>query len=169
MAGNKAEANARKEVTAGIDKTIKNHVIGSMGVGMIPIPIVDLVALVGIQVNMLRKLAAAYGLPFTQDKVKTILASLIGGGIPVTFSAAFASLIKTVPIIGYTTSALAMPVLAGSTTYAVGKVFSQHFASGGTFLNFDPEQVREYYAEMFKEGQDVAANMKKSEDTAKSK
>ena len=56
-----------------------------------------------------------------------------------------------------------MPILAGATTYAVGKVFTQHFATGGTFLNFDPETVREYYYEMFKEGQDLSANIKNGE------
>ena len=115
--------------------TIRNHVIGSMGVGLIPMPVVDLVALTGIQLNMLRTMAKAYDVPFTKDKVKNILASLIGGGLPVTFSGAFTSLMKSVPIIGQTTGALAMPILAGATTYAVGKVFTQHFASGGTFLN----------------------------------
>ena len=38
-----------------------------------------------------------------------------------------------------------MPVIAGA-AYAVGKVFIQHFASGGTFLTFDPEKVRAHYA-----------------------
>ena len=71
------------------------------------------------------------------------------------------SLMKGVPLIGLTVGALAMPVLAGATTYAVGKVFVQHFASGGTFLNFNPDEVREYYYEMFKEGQEVAAKLKK--------
>lgn len=149
------------------DKILRNHVLGSMGVGLIPIPLVDLVALTGVQLNMLRKLAKAYNIPFAQDKVKNLLASLIGGGIPVTFSNAVASLIKSVPVIGQTTGAVAMPILAGATTYAVGRVFVQHFASGGTFLNFDPEAVRDYYAAMFKEGEKVASGLK-SDDTAAS-
>ncbi len=45
-------------------------------------------------------------------------------------------------------------------TYAVGKVFSRHFAEGGTFLSFDPEEARAFYEEMFKEGQEVAAELK---------
>jgi len=53
-----------------------------------------------------------------------------------------------------------MPITAGAVTYAVGKVFHQHFASGGTFLSFDPDKVRDYYAEMLREGKTVAANMK---------
>ena len=164
-----AQGSGTIEAESGLDNTIRNHVIGSMGVGMIPIPVVDLVALIGIQLNMLRKLSAKYDIPFSKEMAKSLLASLIGGGIPVTFAGAFTSLMKTVPIIGQTTGAMAMPVLAGATTYAVGKVFKQHFASGGTFLNFDPDEVRDYYFDMFKEGQDIATKMKKSEEKAEKK
>ena len=165
----KAKANGSIETGDGSENTIRNHVLGSMGVGLIPVPVVDLVALTGIQLNMLRKLAKAYDVPFLKDKVKNMLASLIGGGLPVTFSGAFTSLMKSVPIVGQTAGALAMPILAGATTYAVGKVFTQHFASGGTFLNFDPDAVKDYYYEMFKEGQNMASKIKKSEEKAEKK
>lgn len=153
-----------KDIDSITEKTLRNHIVGSMGVGLIPLPVVDLVALSGIQMNMLRKLANAYDIPFKKNVVKSIVGSLIGGGIPVAFSAALASAIKVIPIIGHTTSALTMPVLAGATTYATGKVFIKHFATGGTFLDFDPDKVRDYYYEMFKEGQEVATDMKNNED-----
>ncbi|MBF0118371.1 MAG: DUF697 domain-containing protein [Desulfobacterales bacterium] len=161
--------NITMTVEKEIDKTesnqiVKNHVIGAMAVGLIPLPFVDLVALTGVQINMLKKLSQIYDIPFHQDRVKNILASLIGGGVAVTFSGALSSLLKIIPVIGQTTGALAMPVIAGATTYAVGMVFIQHFESGGTFLNFNAEAVKGYYEAMFKEGQNVASNLKKGED-----
>ena len=36
--------------------------------------------------------------------------------------------------IGQSTGAITMPVIAGASTYAIYKVFVQHFESGGTFL-----------------------------------
>ncbi|MBF0099522.1 MAG: DUF697 domain-containing protein [Desulfobacterales bacterium] len=146
------------------ENIIRNHVLGSMGVGLIPMPLVDLVALTGVQLNLLRKLAKKYNVPFSQDKGKNVLAALLGSGLPVSISGAVASLIKSIPLIGQTTGAITMSVLGGATTYAVGKVFEQHFASGGTFLNFDPEAVKDYYAKMFKEGEKVAEELKKKED-----
>ena len=41
-------------------------------------------------------------------------------------------------------------------TYAVGKVFQTHFASGGTLLNFDPVKARELYKTEFQEGAQMA-------------
>ncbi len=160
MADNEVQADDK-----GTDQgsTIRNHVIGSIGVGLIPMPVVDLVALTGIQLNMLRKLAKSYDIPFSNDKVKNLLGSLIGGGIPVALSTTVASLIKGIPVIGQATGAVTMPILSGATTYAVGKVFTQHFASGGTFLNFNPDEVREYYAQMYKEGEKVATDLNKKD------
>ena len=70
------------------------------------------------------------------------------------------TLAKAIPGIGTTAGVVAMPILGGATTYATGKVFIQHFASGGTFLSFNPDKVKAYYEEMLKEGQKVAVDMK---------
>lgn len=142
------------------DRLIRNHVYGAMGVGLIPVPIVDFVALTGVQLNMLRRLAKLYEVPFSQDKVKNLLSCLVGSAIPVGLSIPVASLLKAIPIIGQTAGVLGTSITGAAMTYAVGKVFLQHFASGGTFLNFNPDEVKEYYARMFQEGKLVAAEMK---------
>ena len=142
-----------------IGRLIRNHVIGAMGVGLIPMPVVDFVALSGIQLNLLRKMALAYNIPFSKDKGKNLIGALIGGGLTLPAGYALASLVKIVPIIGSTAGAVAMPAAAGATTYAIGKVFLQHFASGGTLLNFDPEKVKAYYKEMFEEGKTYSASL----------
>ncbi len=37
-----------------------------------------------------------------------------------------------------------MPVLSAGATYAIGKAFVQHFESGGTLLDFNPPDYREF-------------------------
>jgi hypothetical protein len=37
-----------------------------------------------------------------------------------------------------------MPALSAGATYAIGKAFIQHFASGGTLLDFNPPDYREF-------------------------
>ncbi len=148
-----------------LTKILRHHVWGAMGVGLIPVPIVDILALTGIQLNMLRKLAEFYGIPFFKDIAKNLLSSLLGSALPVAVAPGLAaSLMKFIPVIGQTVGALTMPIVAGAATYAVGKVFIQHFASGGTFLTFEPEKVKAYYEEMFKEGREMASEMKKTQE-----
>jgi hypothetical protein len=37
-----------------------------------------------------------------------------------------------------------MPALAGAATYAIGRAFIQHFVSGGTLLDFNPPDYKEF-------------------------
>jgi len=154
------EMHGEKTMPEKTDKIIKNHVLGALGVSLIPIPLIDLMALVGIQLNMLRKLAKAYEIPFSDDRGKHLIASLLGSGIPLSLGNSLGSAVKAVPVIGQIVGQLTMPAVSGSTTYAMGKVFIQHFESGGTFLNFDPEKVRAYYAEMLEDGEKVVNDLK---------
>ena len=153
----KAEEVSKQEPKQELDKLIRHHVWASIGIGLVPIPLVDMVGLTAIQVNMVRKIAKVYEIPFLRDKVKNIVGSLIGSAVPTAAGAPLAaSITKSVPIIGWVAGAVTMPVVAGAATYAVGKIFVQHFASGGTFLTFDPDKVKDYYAEMLEEGRGIA-------------
>jgi hypothetical protein len=49
-----------------------------------------------------------------------------------------------VPILGSIVSGFVMPVLSAGATYAIGKAFIQHFESGGTLLDFNPPDYREF-------------------------
>ena len=159
-----------KEITKEeTDKIIRNHMYSAFGLGLIPLPLIDFAAVTGVQLNLIRKLAKIYDIPFSKDKVKNILTSLIGGAVPAATGMPLASLAKGVPIVGYSLGAIAMPVVASASTYALGHVFNRHFASGGTFLTFDTEKVKDYYAQMFKKGKEVSSDIKKESNADSNK
>lgn len=148
-----------------LGKLAKNHILASVGVGLVPVPFVDLVALMGIQLDMIRKLSAEYAVPFKEGRGKSIISSLLGGFLPVAVGGTIASFIKCIPLIGQTTGAVTMPVISGAATYAVYKVFRQHYEMGGTLLDLDPEKVRAYFSEQFTKGKKVATDLKAQSDT----
>ena len=134
-------------------KTVKNYMWWSMGAGLIPVPFLDLAAVTGVQLKMLYELSKIYGIAFQENRVKAVAGSLIGSIVPGSLSCgAIGSALKAVPVIGAFAGAPAMVLFCGASTWAVGKVFIQHFESGGTFLDFDPDEVREYYKAQFEEG-----------------
>lgn len=141
-------------------RIIKNRVLASVGVGLIPLPLVDMVGLTGVQLEMLSKLAKLYEVPFRKNVGKSIIASLVGGVLPASMMSGSFSVLKAVPVIGWVAGAATMSVLGGATTYAVGKVFVQHFEAGGNLLNFDPVAMKEYFAQQFEEGKKVASAAK---------
>lgn len=116
--------------------------------GLVPIPIVDVAAVGGVQLLMLRRLSEIYGVPFSENRGKSIIASLAGSILPAstatTSAMAVGSLVKALPGIGWAVGALTMPVFSAGATYVIGKVFIQHFASGGTLLDFNPPDYREF-------------------------
>lgn len=143
------------------NNTIKNFVLGSMGLGLIPMPVIDFIAITGVQVAMLKVLSNIYEVEFSQDLGKSIIGSLVGAATPMLLFKPVASLVKVVPIVGQAVGMVSMPIIAGASTYALGKVFKKHFEMGGTLFNFDPERMRKYYDEKFEEGKKMASEMKK--------
>ena len=147
--------------TAVVDNNgmIKNHVITAMGLGLVPIPVFDVVSIVGVQLNMVRNLAKAYDVPFSENLVRASILSLIGGSAPAGLGVAAASLVKVLPGLGTVSGAAGVSVLSGGLTYAVGHIFDRHLASEGTLLSFDASKVRDLFKRKVKEGQSVASDI----------
>jgi uncharacterized protein (DUF697 family) len=112
--------------------------------GLIPLPFVDVLAVGGLQVQMLRRISQIYDVEFSENRGKALIASLAGTMIPVTSGMGAASALKGVPVFGTLTAAFVMPVLSAGATFAIGKAFVQHFESGGTLLDFNPPDYREF-------------------------
>jgi uncharacterized protein (DUF697 family) len=110
----------------------------------VPLPVVDVVAVGGLQVQMLRRLSQIYDVEFSDNRGKALIAALAGSMIPATSGIGAASSLKFVPIVGTLAAAFVMPVLSAGATYAIGKAFIQHFESGGTLLDFNPPDYREF-------------------------
>jgi len=55
------------------------------------------------------------------------------------------SAVKAVPAIGTILSIGSQEVLAGASTYALGKIFAAHFSGDGTLLNVDIEEMRKQF------------------------
>jgi uncharacterized protein (DUF697 family) len=143
------------------NRVIRQNVLWAAGGGVIPFPLLDMIAITVVNVKMLKELSVVYEVPFKEDQVKNIVASLLAGlGAPTLGMAMTVSLVKAVPVIGVLSAFVAVPGLAAAFTYAVGKVFVQHFASGGTFLDFDPKKVRAHFAREFEEGKIVVTKVK---------
>jgi uncharacterized protein (DUF697 family) len=126
------------------EKLVERFSLWSGAAGLIPVPFVDLAAVGGVQIQMLRRISRIYNVPFSANRGKALIAALAGSMVPASSGLGAASLIKSMPVAGTVVSALAMPVLSAGATYAIGMAFIEHFASGGTPLDFNPPDYREF-------------------------
>ncbi|MCS6904519.1 MAG: DUF697 domain-containing protein [Bacteroidia bacterium] len=142
----------------GAKEIIQNYVLLSMGAGAIPLPLLDTVALTGVQVKMMNALAKYYGKePYPENQSKQFITALAGG----VFTTLGASAIKMIPGIGTLLGGVSMIILAGATTFAIGQVLCKHFESGGDFSNLNAENFKEYFQEQLEIGKKFAQNIKK--------
>jgi uncharacterized protein (DUF697 family) len=143
MAGSNATPppESRDEVAS---KLVDRFAIWSGVAGLIPVPVIDVVAVGGLQIQMLRRISQIYEVEFSENRGKALIAALAGSMIPTTSGIGAASALKVVPFFGAVISAFVMPVLSAGATFAIGKAFIQHFASGGTLLDFNPPDYREF-------------------------
>ena len=139
--------------TEGAEKIVKTNVYWAAGLGIIPIPLLDFATTTFINVKMLRELATYYGVEFRHGLAKSgITALLSGAASPLLSFGAVGPLVKLIPVVGQALGAIASPAVAGALTFAVGKVFTLHFATGGSLLDFDPEKFRDYFQTQIAEG-----------------
>ena len=131
----------------GAERLTKRQALIALAVGAVPVPWFDLAALAGLQLDLIRRLAERYGVAFSDQAGKSAVAALLGGTFPVSLSTNLASFVKGMPIVGSVVGGVSVTLIGAASTYAIGKVFVQHFESGNTMLTFDPEKVRAYYAE----------------------
>jgi uncharacterized protein (DUF697 family) len=146
------------------DTIIRNHVIWSMGAGLIPVLIADIFAVSALQLDMIRQLCKVYDVDFSETQGKAIVTSLtsstlarIGAG----------SLVKLIPGVGSLLGGVTVSVFAGASTYALGEVFKKHFSSGGTILDFDPGRLKKMYKEKFEKGKKVAEKWREEQKAQK--
>jgi uncharacterized protein (DUF697 family) len=147
-AGEAISSDAAKPVTdtrrARATKLVERFSLWSGVAGLIPVPFVDLAAVGGVQVEMLRRVSQIYGVPFSKNRGRAVIAGLAGTMIPATTGIGMASFVKGLPLLGTAVGAVATPALSVGATYAIGMVFIQHFATGGTLLDFSPPDYHEF-------------------------
>jgi len=151
------EAHEVKDQTAGSANEVENlllrHVMMAAGAGLLPVPLLDIAAVTGINLKMLRDLSALYKVEFRGELARSAVASLltsVGGEMLV--MGPVSSLLKAIPGVGSVVGGLAGPGVMGGLTYATGRVFQHHFESGGTFLDFDASRFTSIFKREAAEG-----------------
>ena len=147
-------------MTLEAEKIIKNHALYAAGGGLIPIPLLDFVAVTGIQIDLVQDLCELYHVDFYRNQGKSVISAFVGTSL----ASIGSSLIKAIPGFGSVLGGVSMSVLSGATTYAIGQVFAEHFQEGGTMENLDVEKFRTFYKHKVEEGKKIVQEMKRAEE-----
>lgn len=137
-------------------KIINQRTLYAAGLGFLPFPLLDAIGVTSTQIWMIRDIAKVYDIPFKRHQIKSFIGSIIG-------NLGAMGILKIVPGLGTLLGGSAVSVSAASTTYALGRVFMQHFDQGGTLLDFNPTKSRAYFQELYSKNRLVVQNLKAKE------
>ncbi|MCC6553385.1 MAG: SHOCT domain-containing protein [Polyangiaceae bacterium] len=134
---------------------IDQHIVWSIGAGLMPVPILDIAAVSAIQLDMLKQLSALYGVRYTESEGKIWLSALSGSLL----ARIAANAVKLIPGIGSLLGGVSMAAMSGASTYALGQVAVAHFEGSGDLTNLDVASARRAYEQELEKGKEVASRM----------
>lgn len=143
------------------NKIIKSHMFMAMGAGLIPIPFADILGVGAVQLDMIRQISNVFDVDFKDVQVKAIITSLTGSSMA---RIGASSVVKFIPGVGAIAGGVSMAAFSAASTYALGEVTKKHFETGGTFLDLDPEKLKDFYEEKFKQGKEMAKKIREEKE-----
>jgi uncharacterized protein (DUF697 family) len=122
------------------DSIINKNALIAAAVGVMPIPVLDIVGIAGVQAKMLDELnrnycpddppdRAGFSKNFSQNLLTIVLGSF---GPAVLFGGALGSALKFVPILGALPGGGAVSLIGGTSTFVVGKLVKEQLEKGLT-------------------------------------
>ncbi len=157
----KSKAKAKVQTENPNSQIVRNHVLMSMGVGAIPIPILDIAGITAINLGMIKKISKNHEDQFNKQIATNVISSLLAGmGAKSAATGAFGSLIKFIPVVGTLAGTVTYPAIAGATTYALGQVFIRHYEAGGTLLTLNTDSVKGFFNEQYEKGKTRVKDIK---------
>jgi uncharacterized protein (DUF697 family) len=112
--------------------------------GAVPIPVVDVFLISGIQTRMIYHLAELYGQPMTGRRFAELASSM---GLGILMRQAGRGMLKLIPFLGTVLGSVASGALAGASTYALGKAFCYYYQAVHEGHVPSAEDLRRYYRE----------------------
>jgi len=157
-----AMTDADDALNAALDANdeIKNHVIAALAIGLVPLPGVDMAAMIAVQVRMVNKICTIYGVTLRENAARASVLALAGGVLPATLAGGFVSGLKIIPGLGSLAGAAGASLLGGAMTYAIGRMFQEHLETHESLIDFDPTKARVAMRREFDTGVSYARNLR---------
>ncbi len=137
------EPRVTRQTSAEARRTVREHAGYCAAAALIPGSFVGSIAVSGMHLKMLASLSRIYGVPFSQEPVKAVLAAGSAGVLHYLLSSNPVTTIArdfftaTMPWIAVPVRLLGPPIIMAGYSYLLGHAFIRHYEKGGSYLNFD--------------------------------
>lgn len=140
---NEIDADLSAERLEAASRIISSAARWSAASAAIPVPVIDLIALGGVQAKMIVDLSRLYDQPASGEVARGLVSVLLGTLLPGGAAGALVgSGSKLVPGWGWVVGMASLSALGAAATFAIGKIFVRHYEAGGTLNSFSAEAVK---------------------------
>ena len=140
------------------ERIIKKSTISSMAAGAVPVPIVDVALVMGIQMKMLQQLCEAYEVNYSTEKMNAWIASILSGTLLMRFGG---STLKFMPGLGWLAGGATLALTSGASTFALGNIAMGYLAEGQSFVDLDVKDAKAKFKKEFEKGKEFVEDLKK--------
>lgn len=136
-----------------IESIINQHTALAVGAAFIPIPVADSVAIGGVQVAMIARIASHYDRLVSKETLKSLVMNALAANAGVWL----AGMLKFIPILGTIAGTAIQMSVAGGITYMFGLAVNHIFAHD---LDFTKENFEKFTEQFKSEGKEKAKDVK---------
>jgi len=139
------------------ERIIKKSTISSMAAGAVPVPIVDIALVMGIQMKMLQQLCDEYEVNYSTEKMNAWIASILSGTLLMRFGG---SALKFMPGLGWLAGGATLALTSGASTFALGNIAMGYLGEGQSFVEVDIKEAKENFKKEFEKGKEFVNDLK---------
>jgi len=131
---------------AGAMKIVRRYVATSAVAGLITVPGIDVAALGGVHISLIKRLTEYYGAEFSEHTARNIVIAITASLVPGTIGSLLSGkALRVLPYFSHAAGLLTMSAFSAAVSYGLGLVFIRHFEAGGTLDSFDIENLHHVF------------------------
>jgi len=131
---------------AGAMRIVHRYVGVSAVTGLISVPVLDVAALGGVHVALIKDLTEYYGREFSEHAARNIVIAITASLIPGTVGSVLGRrALQALPFITHGAGLLIMSASSAAVSYGLGHVFIRHYEAGGTLDSFDLKNLHRIF------------------------
>lgn len=132
---------------AGAMKIVRRYAATSAAAGLISVPVLDVTALGGVHVALIKRLTEYYGAEFSEHTARNIVIAIAASLVPGAIGSILGNrALRMLPYVSHAAGLLTMSAFSAAASYALGLVFIRHFEGGGTLDSFNIENLHHVFS-----------------------
>ncbi len=131
---------------AGAMKIVHRYVATSAAAGLISVPVLDVAALGGVHISLIKRLTEYYGAEFSEHTARNIVIAITASLVPGVIGSVLTNkAMRVLPYVSHVVGIVTMSAFSGAVSYGLGLVFIKHFEGGGTLDSFNIDHLHHVF------------------------